>query len=79
MYAVGTRRFQRQVLVVDDAIETKVRLAQWLTQNSYHSIFVCLDQTAEGMLKHHRFDMIVHSREFPFRRLTSSDSESKGG
>ena len=30
------------------------------------------------MLKHHRFDMIVHSREFPFRRLTRSDSGPGG-
>ncbi len=55
-----------KVLVVDDAPEARVRLAQWLTQNSYHSIFVYSDEEAEDMLKHHKFDMIVHSREFNF-------------
>ncbi len=55
-----------KVLVVDDAPEARVRLAQWLTQNSYNSIFVYSAEVAEDMLKHHRFDMIVHSREFAF-------------
>lgn len=55
-----------RVLVVDDAPEARVRLAQWLTQNSYNSIFVYSDKEAEDMLKHHRFDMVVHSREFSF-------------
>ena len=55
-----------KVLVVDDAPEARVKLAQWLTQNSYNSIFVYSDEEAEDMLKHHRFDLIVHSREFNF-------------
>ena len=56
-----------KVLVVDDAPEARVRLAQWLTENSYNSIFVYSDEEAEDMLKHHRFDMVVHSREFTFQ------------
>mgnify|MGYP001337210576 CR=1 FL=1 len=55
-----------KVLVVDDAPAARVRLAQWLTQNSYNSIFVYSEAEAEDMLKHHRFDMVVHSREFSF-------------